>query len=141
VVPGVTSAVSVPAAAGIPVTHRGITASFVVASAHEGADVVTAALKDAPADATLVLLMGVSRLESTAAGLIAAGRAPGTPVALIESGWTQQQRTTVTTLEHAAADAEAAGVRAPAIVVVGDVVRVREQLGDLTRRPAQPASG
>ncbi len=136
VVPGVTSAVSVPAAAGIPVTHRGITASFVVASAHEGADVVTSALKDAPADATLVLLMGVSRLESTAAGLIAAGRAPSTPVALIESGWTQQQRTTVTTLERAAADAEAAGVRAPAIVVVGDVVRVREQLGDLTRRSA-----
>ncbi|MDF2091935.1 uroporphyrinogen-III C-methyltransferase [Knoellia sp. 3-2P3] len=136
VVPGVTSAVSVPAAAGIPVTHRGITASFVVASAHEGADVVTTALKDAPADATLVLLMGVSRLRSTAAGLIAAGRPAGTPVALIESGWTEGQRTTVTTLEHAASDAEAAGVRAPAIVVVGDVVRVREQLGDLARRPA-----
>jgi uroporphyrin-III C-methyltransferase/precorrin-2 dehydrogenase/sirohydrochlorin ferrochelatase len=141
VVPGVTSAVSVPAAAGIPVTHRGITASFVVASAHEGADVVATALKDAPADATLVLLMGVSRLEATAAGLVAAGRAPGTPVALIESGWTAQQRTTVTTLERAAADAAAAGVRAPAIVVVGDVVRVREQLGDLARRPKQPATG
>jgi uroporphyrin-III C-methyltransferase / precorrin-2 dehydrogenase / sirohydrochlorin ferrochelatase len=133
VVPGVTSAVSVPAAAGIPVTHRGITASFVVASAHEGADVVATALKDAPADATLVLLMGVSRLAHTAAGLIAAGRPASTPVALIESGWTERQRTTVTTLEHAAADAEAAGVRAPAIVVVGDVVRVRDQLGDLAR--------
>ena len=131
VVPGVTSAVSVPAAAGIPVTHRGITASFVVASAHEGADVVTAALKDAPADATLVLLMGVTRLAETAAGLIRAGRSTSTPVALIESGWTDQQRTTVTTLERAAADAEAVGVRAPAIVVVGDVVGVRAQLGDL----------
>jgi uroporphyrin-III C-methyltransferase/precorrin-2 dehydrogenase/sirohydrochlorin ferrochelatase len=136
VVPGVTSAVSVPAAAGIPVTHRGITASFVVASAHEGADVVTPALKDAPADATLVLLMGVTRLADTAEGLVAAGRSPQTPVALIESGWTDRQRTTVTTLERAAADAEAAGVRAPAIVVVGDVVRVREQLGDLAGRPA-----
>jgi uroporphyrin-III C-methyltransferase/precorrin-2 dehydrogenase/sirohydrochlorin ferrochelatase len=131
VVPGVTSAVSVPAAAGIPVTHRGITASFVVASAHEGADVVTGALKDAPADATLVLLMGVTRLAETAAGLVRAGRSASTPVALIESGWTDQQRTTVTTLERAAADAEAAGVRAPAIVVVGDVVGVRAQLGDL----------
>jgi uroporphyrin-III C-methyltransferase/precorrin-2 dehydrogenase/sirohydrochlorin ferrochelatase len=139
VVPGVTSAVSVPAAAGIPVTHRGITASFVVASAHEGSDVVATALRDAPADATLVLLMGVSRLGSTAAGLIAAGRSASTPVALIESGWTDGQRTTVTTLERAASDAEAAGVRAPAIVVVGDVVRVREQLGDLTRRLAVPA--
>ena len=131
VVPGVTSAISVPAAAGIPVTHRGITASFVVASAHEGADVVTGALKDAPADATLVLLMGVTRLAETAAGLIRAGRSATTPVALIESGWTDQQRTTVTTLERAAEDAEAAGVRAPAIVVVGDVVGVRAQLGDL----------
>lgn len=131
VVPGVTSAVSVPAAAGIPVTHRGITASFVVASAHEGADAVTAALRDAPVDATLVLLMGVTRLAETAAGLVRAGRRPETPVALIESGWTPEQRTTVTTLERAAADAEAAGVRAPAIVVVGDVVAVRERLGDL----------
>jgi len=52
-------------------------------------------------------------------------------VALIESGWTPAQRTTVTTLERAADDAEAAGVRAPAIVVVGDVVAVRERLGDL----------
>lgn len=131
VVPGVTSAVSVPAAAGIPVTHRGITASFVVASAHEGSEVVTAALKDAPADATLVLLMGVSRLADTAAGLIRSGRSADTPVAMIESGWTAAQRTTVTTLARAARDAEAAGVRPPAIVVVGDVVRVREQLGDL----------
>lgn len=131
VVPGVTSAVSVPAAAGIPVTHRGITASFVVASAHEGSEVVTAALKDAPADATLVLLMGVSRLADTAAGLIRSGRSADTPVALIESGWTAAQRTTVTTLARAARDAEVAGVRPPAIVVVGDVVRVREQLGDL----------
>lgn len=131
VVPGVTSAVSVPAAAGIPVTHRGITASFVVASAHEGSDVVTAALKDAPTDATLVLLMGVTRLADTAAGLIRAGRSADTPVALIESGWTDAQRTTVTTLANSAADAEAAGVRAPAIVVVGDVVSVRDRLGDL----------
>jgi uroporphyrin-III C-methyltransferase / precorrin-2 dehydrogenase / sirohydrochlorin ferrochelatase len=131
VVPGVTSAVSVPAAAGIPVTHRGITASFVVASAHEGSDVVTAAITDAPADATLVLLMGVTRLADTAAGLIRTGRRADTPVALIESGWTDAQRTTVTTLANAAADAEAAGVRAPAIVVVGDVVSVRDQLGDL----------
>ncbi|HET6694735.1 MAG TPA: uroporphyrinogen-III C-methyltransferase, partial [Pedococcus sp.] len=94
-------------------------------------DVVTAALKDAPADATLVLLMGVTRLADTAAGLIRSGRSADTPVALIESGWTDAQRTTVTTLAHAAADAEAAGVRAPAIVVVGDVVNVRDQLGDL----------
>lgn len=131
VVPGVTSAVSVPAAAGIPVTHRGITASFVVASGHDGADSALAALDDAPADATLVLLMGVTRLGETARSLIAAGRAPSTPVALVESGWTASQRTTVTTLADAETDARAAGVRAPAIIVVGDVVGLRHQLGDL----------
>ena len=67
-----TSAVSVPAAAGIPVTHRGITASFVVASAHEGAHEALSALRDAPVDSTLVLLMGVSALRATAESLGAA---------------------------------------------------------------------
>lgn len=128
VVPGVTSAISVPAAAGIPVTQRGITASFVMASAHEGPEHVLAAARSAAPDATLVLLMGVSRLAETAAGLIAAGRAPHTPVALIESGWTPRQRTTTTTLERAGADARAAGVKAPAVAVIGDVVGVRDEL-------------
>jgi uroporphyrin-III C-methyltransferase/precorrin-2 dehydrogenase/sirohydrochlorin ferrochelatase len=132
VVPGVTSAVSVPAAAGIPVTHRGVTASFVVASAHEGADHVLSAAADAAPDATLVLLMGVTRLAETAAALVAAGRPATTPVALVERGWTPQQRTTVTTLEHAAQDAARAGVRAPAVVVVGEVVSLRRHLGDLS---------
>ncbi|MDU0315879.1 uroporphyrinogen-III C-methyltransferase [Phycicoccus sp. M110.8] len=131
VVPGVTSAVSVPAAAGIPVTHRGITASFVVASAHEGADHVLSAAADAAPDATLVLLMGVTRLAETARALIAAGRPASTPVAMVERGWTPQQRTTVSTLERAAEDAARAGVRAPAVVVVGEVVAVRDRLGDL----------
>ena len=131
VVPGVTSAVSVPAAAGIPVTHRGITASFVVASAHEGAGHVLRAAADAAPDATLVLLMAVTRLAETTAALVAAGRPATTPVALIERGWTPQQRTTTTTLGSAAADARAAGVRAPAVVVIGDVVAVRASLGDL----------
>ena len=131
VVPGVTSAVSVPAAAGIPVTHRGVAASFVVASAHEGAEHVLAAAADAAPDATLVLLMGVTRLAETASALIAAGRPSDTPVALVERGWTPEQRTTTTTLATAAADAAAAGVRAPAVVVVGQVVSLRKQLGDL----------
>ena len=138
VVPGVTSAVSVPAAAGIPVTHRGITASFVVASAHDGAHAALDALRDAPVSSTLVLLMGITSLASTAGSLIANGRSADTPVALIESGWTPQQRTTVTTLGDAAFTAAREGVRSPAVVVVGDVVSVREQLGDL-RRPVLAA--
>ncbi|TPG17917.1 uroporphyrinogen-III C-methyltransferase [Pedococcus bigeumensis] len=132
VVPGVTSAVSVPAAAGIPVTHRGIAASFVVASAHEGAEHVLAAAADAAPDATLVLLMGVTRLAETAAALIASGRPADTPVALVERGWTPEQRTTTTTLLHAARDAAATGVQSPAVVVVGQVVNLRERLGDLS---------
>lgn len=131
VVPGVTSAVSVPAAAGIPVTHRGITASFVVASAHEGAQHVVRAAADAAPDATLVLLMGVTRLADTASALVRAGRPAETPVALIERGWTADQRTTTTTLARAATDAAAAGVTAPAVVVVGEVVSLRGVLGDL----------
>jgi uroporphyrin-III C-methyltransferase / precorrin-2 dehydrogenase / sirohydrochlorin ferrochelatase len=131
VVPGVTSAVSVPAAAGIPVTHRGITASFVVASAHDGAAAALDALRDAPVTSTVVLLMGVTALADTARRLVESGRPPTTPVALVESGWTPGQRTTVTTLEDAAEVAEREGVRSPAVVVVGDVVRVREQVGDL----------
>ncbi len=131
VVPGVTSAVSVPAAAGIPVTHRGITASFVVASAHEGADAALEALRDAPVSSTLVLLMGITTMRHTAEQLMASGRSPETPVAFVESGWTSAQRTTVTTLEKAADIAEQEDVRAPAVIVIGDVVRVRDQLGDL----------
>ena len=131
VVPGVTSAVSVPAAAGIPVTHRGITASFVVASAHDGATAALDALRDAPVSSTVVLLMGVTALAETARRLVASGRPPTTPVAIVESGWTPGQRTTVATLGDVAEVAAREGIRSPAVVVVGEVVRVREQVGDL----------
>lgn len=131
VVPGISSAVAVPAAAMIPVTHRGVATSFVVASAHDGADAALDALRDAPVDATLVLLMGVTALERTALSLIAAGRPAITPVAIIESGWTPQQRTTRTTLADAAATAAARGVKAPAVIVVGEVVGVADEIGRL----------
>jgi uroporphyrin-III C-methyltransferase/precorrin-2 dehydrogenase/sirohydrochlorin ferrochelatase len=138
VVPGVTSAVSVPAAAGIPVTHRGVTTSFVVVSGHEGPDAVVAAAAAAPGDATLVLLMAVTRLGETAAGLVAAGSPTETPVAVVESGWTPAQRVTWTTLATAGADAQAAGVRPPAVVVIGDVVSVGRALAAVTS-PSRPA--
>ena len=137
--PGVTSAVSVPAAAGIPVTHRGVTASFVVASAHDGATAALDALQDAPVTSTVVLAMGVTALADTARRLVESGRPPTTPVALVESGWTPAQRTTVTTLADAAEVAEREGVRSPAVVVVGEVVRIREQVGDLV--PPTPPPG
>ncbi|WP_125773733.1 uroporphyrinogen-III C-methyltransferase [Antribacter gilvus] len=119
VVPGVTSAVSVPAAAGIPVTHRGVARGFSVLTGHED----TGSVPGGP-DHTLVLLMGVSRLAEAAATLVTDERPAGTPVAVIEDGYGPRQRVTVGTLGTIAALAEAAGVRPPAIIVVGDVVRL-----------------
>ena len=129
VVPGVTSAVSVPAAAGIPVTHRGITSSFALVSAHIGVTPVERAAAEHPVATTLVLLMGVRLLRDSAAALVASGRAAATPVAIIEGGWTASQRTTVGTLADIADLADARGVESPAVVVVGDVVGLRSTLG------------
>ncbi len=129
VVPGVTSVVSVPAAAGIPVTHRGITTSFALVSAHDGIEpIVDAAREHSPAT-TLVLLMGVRLLAQACEALVESGRPASTPVAVVESGWTSGQRTTVGTLADIAAKAEARGVQSPAVVVVGDVVALRDRLG------------
>jgi uroporphyrin-III C-methyltransferase/precorrin-2 dehydrogenase/sirohydrochlorin ferrochelatase len=129
VVPGVTSAVSVPAAAGIPVTHRGVTSSFALVSAHDGIAPIEAAAQEHPVTTTLVLLMGVRLLRDSAAALVAAGRPASTPVAIVERGWTPRQRTTVGTLADIADLAEARGVESPAVVVVGDVVALRAELG------------
>lgn len=127
VVPGVTSAVSVPAAAGIPVTHRGVAASFAMVSAHTAAEALARA-QEVSDDTTLVLLMGVRALPAVAAGLVAAGRSPLTPVAIVERGWQPGQRTTVGTLADIAERAVAAGVQSPAVIVVGEVVAVGQQI-------------
>jgi uroporphyrin-III C-methyltransferase/precorrin-2 dehydrogenase/sirohydrochlorin ferrochelatase len=131
VVPGVTSAIAVPAAAGIPVTHRGITQDFAVVSAHldpsqPGATVDWAALARGPG--TLVLLMGVAHLDEVAAELIKRGRDAATPVAVISDGTMPSQSVLTSTLGEIAAAAEQADVRPPAIVVIGEVVRLRELL-------------
>ncbi|WP_104118564.1 uroporphyrinogen-III C-methyltransferase [Arthrobacter sp. B1805] len=121
VVPGVTSAISVPAAAGIPVTHRGVAKGFSVLTGHEG---ITQQVGLIPggSDHTLILLMGVSLLRRSARILMDGGRAASTPVAIIEDGWMPTQRVTTATLATIADRAEAIGVRAPAVIVVGDVV-------------------
>jgi uroporphyrin-III C-methyltransferase/precorrin-2 dehydrogenase/sirohydrochlorin ferrochelatase len=131
VVPGVTSAVAVPACAGIPVTHRGITQDFAVVSAHldpsqPGACVDWESLANGPG--TLVLLMAVAHLEAISAELIKRGRAATTPVAVIRDGTLPDQDVLVSTLEHVAADAARLQVRPPAVVVIGDVVGLRERL-------------
>lgn len=124
VVPGITSAVSVPAAAGIPVTHRGLARGFTVVTGHEE-------LPGLPTggDHTLVVLMGVAGLRETAARLVAAGRPADCPVGIVENGWTPQQRTTLGTLADIADRAERVGVASPAVVVVGDVVTLAHGWG------------
>jgi uroporphyrin-III C-methyltransferase / precorrin-2 dehydrogenase / sirohydrochlorin ferrochelatase len=129
VVPGVTSVVSVPAAAGIPVTHRGVTTSFALVSAHDGVEPVLAAAREHSTATTLVLLMGIRLLRESAAALVAAGRPTSTPVAIVERGWTDRQRTTVGTLADIADIAESRAVTSPAVVVVGEVVRLRDLIG------------
>ncbi len=132
VVPGVTSAIAVPAAAGIPVTHRGITQDFAVVSAHldpsqPGATVDWQAL--AGGSGTLVLLMAVAQIETIATELIKRGRDASTPVAVIQDGTTARQQVLISSLDQVAADAARNGVRPPAVVVIGEVVRLRDQLG------------
>jgi uroporphyrin-III C-methyltransferase/precorrin-2 dehydrogenase/sirohydrochlorin ferrochelatase len=132
VVPGVTSAVAVPAYAGIPVTHRGITQDFAVVSAHldpshPGATVDWDALASGPG--TLVLLMAVAHLDSVAAELVKRGRDASTPVAVICDGTMPGQRVLTATLADVADEAERAGIEPPAVVVIGEVVRLREMLG------------
>jgi uroporphyrin-III C-methyltransferase/precorrin-2 dehydrogenase/sirohydrochlorin ferrochelatase len=119
VVSGVTSAISVPAAAGIPVTHRGLAKGFSVVTGHEE-------LSEVPArpDHTVVLLMGVGQLRESASALGKAGLPAGTPVGIVENGYLPNQRVTIGTLGSIADQAEAAGVANPAVIVIGDVVRV-----------------
>ncbi|MFT4009815.1 MAG: uroporphyrinogen-III C-methyltransferase [Nocardioidaceae bacterium] len=127
VIPGITSAISVPALAGIPVTHRGIAHEFTVVSGH-----LPPGHPDSLVDwdalgrlrGTLVLLMAVQNLPAIADRLIAAGRDRQTPTAIVEEGSMPQQRVVTSDLAGVAAEMERAGVRPPAVVVIGDVVAV-----------------
>ena len=122
VVPGLTSIVSVPEAAGIPVTHRGTASSLHVVN---GQGAISASTLASLADdaVTTVVLMGVAALPRLVDAALAAGVTGDRPLAIIESGHTPQQRTTRTTLTEAVADAARIGVRNPAVIVIGDVAR------------------
>ena len=126
VVPGVTSATAVPAAAGIPLTHRGIAATFTVLSGHGG---VRPSVKDS--EQTHVVLMGVEQIGHIVATFVNSGWLTSTPVAVIERGWTSKQRTTVGTLSDIVEKTIDANIASPAVIVVGKVVELRSQLGDL----------
>lgn len=127
VVPGISSAVGVPERAGIPVTHRALSGGFAVVTGHcaEGdrQDWATLARID-----TLVILMGLSRLPEITGLLLFHGRGANTPVAVIAQGTLPEERVLVATLGTIAGDVALAGIKAPATIVVGEVVRVRESL-------------
>jgi uroporphyrinogen III methyltransferase/synthase len=138
VVPGVTSAIAVPAYAGIPLTHRGLAASVAFVTGHEmpgkeESDIHWDRL--ATSVGTLVFLMGVKNLEFIASQLMAHGRTAETPVAVIRWGTTAEQQTVTGTLGHIARSAEEAGLKPPAIIVVGEVAGLRQHLNWFEDRP------
>ncbi len=138
IVPGISSAIGVPAYAGIPVTHRGIASSFAVVTGHEDPGKPESSINWANLATgvdTLIFLMGMGNLPKIAEKLVECGRPPATPVALIRHGTTLQQQTLTGTLQDIAARAEEAGFEPPVVIVVGEVVNLREHLAWFEKRP------
>jgi uroporphyrinogen III methyltransferase/synthase len=138
VVPGVTSAIAVPAYAGIPLTHRDYTATVAFITGHEDphkekTDIAWDKLSTAAG--TLVFLMGVGNLPQIARNLMAHGRSPNTPIAIIRRGTVAEQETLVSTLRDIVQIAKESSIKPPAIIVVGEVVRLREELNWFETRP------
>ena len=137
VVPGVTSAMSVPAYAGMPLTHRGFASTMAFVTGHEdpvkdNSDIDWKALAGI---GTLVFLMGVKNLPNIVANLRSNGKNPATPAALIRWGTTPDQETLVSTLGDIVRRAEETGFRPPAVLVVGGVVSLREHLNWFEKKP------
>ena len=138
VVPGVSSAVAGPACAGIPVTHRDFCTQFTVFTGHEGAHKAESSL-DIPgiaaAKGTKVMLMGMSRLRETLEALVQAGQGADVPAAAVQWAATGRQKSVTATVATLADAVEAAGIASPAVVVIGDVVKLAPQLDWRRRLP------
>ncbi|MCX6700297.1 MAG: uroporphyrinogen-III C-methyltransferase [Methanomicrobiales archaeon] len=142
VVPGVTSAVAVPAAVGIPLTHRKYASQVTILTGHEDPKKAGTALDWellAKGRGTIVVLMGVKNLPNIAESLLTHGKNPETPVAIIERGLRKDQRVTVASLKDISRRATAVGVTPPAIIVIGDVVRLyhEDRQSFVVRAPGQ----
>jgi len=138
VVPGVTSAIAVPAYAGIPLTHRDYNSTVTFVTGHEDptqkeSDIAWDAL--AMSRGSLVFLMGVGNLPQIVESLVEHGRAPETPVAIIQNGTVPEQKTIVGKLQDITEQAQREGVKPPAIIVVGDIVNLRKELDWFEKRP------
>ena len=129
-IPGITSGIAAPAYAGIPVTHREHSASFAIVTGHrregEKEELKWSAL--ANGIDTLAIYMGVKNLPYIQEKLISHGKSPQTPAALIHWGTTKEQRTVTGTLETIVDVAKAEGITNPSMIVIGEVVRLREKL-------------
>ena len=133
VVPGVSSAIAVPAYAGIPVTQRGVTTAFTVVAGHTGGSESDIDWDAISRIGTLVFLMGVEHLLEIVEQLISHGRSSDTPAALIQEGTTQNQVIVTGTLEDIVEKAQ--GICPPAVFIVGEVVRLREQISWFSPEP------
>lgn len=138
VVPGVTSAISAPAYAGIPVTHRDHNSFVSFITGHEDPTKAESSMQwdvYAKSDATLVFLMGVKNLSNIVGKLMEHGKAADTPVALVRWGTTTRQQTVTGTLETIVDEVKKANLKSPAIIVIGHVVSLRDELAWFDRRP------
>jgi uroporphyrinogen III methyltransferase/synthase len=138
VIPGVSSAIAVPACAGIPLTHRGYASTVAFVTGHEDPEKKDSVVdwdKLAKGAGTLVILMGVRNLPQIVQELMAGGRPAGTRVAVIRTGTTPEQKTVVGTLGDIVELADKSNITSPAIIVVGDVVGLREELEWFEKRP------
>lgn len=138
IIPGITSAIAVPVYAGIPVTHRDFTSSFAIITGHEYPNKTYSNVhweKLATGVGTLVFLMGVANIESICERLIHFGRRPETPTAVVRMGTWMEQTTLVGTLETIAQKVKEASLQSPAIIIVGEVVQMRERIAWFEKRP------
>ncbi|NOU96002.1 uroporphyrinogen-III C-methyltransferase [Paenibacillus sp. LMG 31456] len=138
IVPGITSAIAVPAYAGIPVTHRDFTSSFSIVTGHEYQNKTYSSVNWenlSQASGTLIFLMGVANLEFISNKLIEGGKALTTPVALIRWGTWMEQETLTGTLTDIVEKVRAANFQSPAVIIVGDVVKLRNKLAWFEKKP------
>jgi len=138
IVPGVTSAIAAPAYAGIPLTHRKFTSTLAFITGHEDPDKAESNIDWASISkgiGTLVFLMGIKNLPNITQKLIKNGKSPKTPVALIRWGTTYRQLTVTGTLDTIVDQADEAGMKAPAVIIVGEVVNLRQTMMWFENRP------
>ncbi|WP_282941257.1 uroporphyrinogen-III C-methyltransferase [Paenibacillus sp. RC67] len=138
IVPGITSAIAVPTYAGIPVTHRDFTSSFSIVTGHEYPNKTYSSLNWenlSQASGTLIFLMGVANLEFICSQLVQGGKSPATPVALIRWGTWMDQKTITGTLTDIVEKVRSANFQSPAVIIVGEVVKLRDKLAWFEKKP------